>query len=139
MVNAIALVTGVSAVFAGSLLLRTWFRHGGASGASHFRRIQILGHAAIGMLGVVVVVVHLAAGRDPRWGWTAVVVLLTASTLGATMFLPWWSRGRKGLYGDHDPAGFYPAEDRFPMRTVQTHGGLADLTWILLIIALLVT
>jgi len=76
-------------------------------------------------------VVHLAAGRNPRWGWTAVVVLFTASALGATMFLAWWSRGRKGLYGDHDPAGFYPAEDHFRMRTVQTHGGLADLTWIL--------
>ena len=100
MVSATALVTGVSAVFVGSLLLRTWLRHGGASGTSHFRRIQILGHAAVGILGVVLVVVHLAAGRDPRWGWTAVVVLLTAGLLGARMFLPWWRRGRKGLYGD---------------------------------------
>jgi hypothetical protein len=66
MVGATALVTGVSAVFVGSLLLRTWLRHGGASGTSHFRRIQILGHAAVGILGVVLVVVHLAAGRDPR-------------------------------------------------------------------------
>jgi hypothetical protein len=99
MVSAIALVSGVSAVFVGSLLLRTWLRHSGASGTSHFRRIQILGHAAVGILGVVLVVVHLAAGRDPRWGWTAVVVLLTAGLLGATMFLPWWWRGRKGLYG----------------------------------------
>jgi hypothetical protein len=57
------------------------------------------------------VVIHLVAGHDPRLGWTAVVLLLTASLLGATMFLPWWSRGCKGLYGDHDPAGFYPAED----------------------------
>ena len=45
--------------------------------------------------------------------------------------------GRKGLYGANDPAGFYLAEDDFRMRTVQTHGGLADLTWVLLIIALL--
>ena len=81
MVSAIALVTGVSAVFVGSLLLRTWLRHSGASGTSHFRRIQILGHAAVGILGVVLVVVHLAAGRDPRWDWTAVVVLLTAGLL----------------------------------------------------------
>jgi hypothetical protein len=108
MVTAIALVTGVSAAFVGSLLLRTWLRHGGASGTSHFGPIQILGHAAVGILGVVLVVVHLAADRDPRWGWTAVVVLFTASALGATMFLPWWRRGRKGLYGDNDPAGFYP-------------------------------
>lgn len=77
MVSAIALVTGVSAVFVGSLLLRTWLRHGGASGTSHFRRIQILGHAAVGILGVVLMIVHLAAGRDPRWGWTAVAVLFT--------------------------------------------------------------
>ena len=68
-----------------------------------------------------------------------VVVLLTAGLLGATMFLPWWRRGRKGLYGDNDPVGFCPAEDHFRMRTVQTHGGLAGLTWVLLIIALLVT
>ena len=99
MVRAIASVTGVSAVFVGSLLLRTLLRHGGASGTSHFRRIQILGHAAVGILGVVLVVVHLAAGRDPLWGLTAVVVLFTASTLGATMFLPWWWRGRKGCMG----------------------------------------
>jgi len=67
------------------------------------------------------------------------VLLLTAGILGATMYLPWWWRGRKGLYGDHDPAGFYPAEDHFQRRTVLTHGALADLTWILLIVALLVT
>jgi hypothetical protein len=139
MVGVIASVTGASAVFFGSLLLRTWLRHGGASGTSHFRPFQILGHAAVGILAVVSVIIHLAADRDPRWGWTAVVLLLTAGLLGATMFLPWWSRGRKGLYGDNDPAGFYPAEDRFRMRTVFIHGGLADLTWVLLIIALLVT
>jgi hypothetical protein len=74
MVGVIASVTGASAVFSGSLPLRTWLRHGGASGTSHFRRIQILGHAAVGIVGGVLVVVHLAAGRDPRWGWTAVVV-----------------------------------------------------------------
>ena len=67
MVSAIALISGVSAVFVGSLLVRTWLGHGGASGTSHFRRIQIMGHAAVGILGVVLVVVHLAASRDPRW------------------------------------------------------------------------
>ena len=139
MVSVIALVTGASAIFFGSLLLRTWLRHGGASGTSHFRPLQILSHAAVGILAVVSVIIHIAAGRDPRWGWTAVVLLLTAGLVGATMFLPWWWRGRKGLYGDNDPAGFYPAEDYFGMRTVFIHGGLADLTWVLLIIALLVT
>ena len=139
MVGALVVVTGASAIFFGSVLLRTWLRQGGASGTSHFRPFQILGHAAVGILGVVAVIIHLAAGRDPRWGWTAVVLLLTAGLLGATMFLPWWLRGRKGLYGDNDPAGFYPAEDHFPMPTVQTHGVLADLTWVLRITALLVT
>jgi hypothetical protein len=139
MVSVIALVTAASAIFFGSLLLRTWLSHGGAFGTSHFRPFQILGHAAVGILAVISLIIHLAAGSDPRWGWTAVVLLLTASLLGATMFLPWWLRGRKGLYGDNDPAGFYPAEDRFRMRTVQTHGVLADLTWVLLISALLVT
>jgi hypothetical protein len=86
MVSAIALVSGVSAVFVGSLRLRTWLRYGGASGTSHFRRVQILGHAAVGIAGVVLVVVHLVASRDSRWGWTAVGVLLTAGLLGATMF-----------------------------------------------------
>ena len=47
--------------------------------------------------------------------------------------------GRKGLYGNNHPAGFYAAQDHFPMRTVQTHGGLADLTCVLLITALLLT
>ena len=82
MVSAIALVTGVSAVFVGSLLLRTWLRHGGASGTSHFRRIQILGHAAVGILAVVLVVIHLVAGQDPRLGWTAVVLLFTPDSSG---------------------------------------------------------
>jgi hypothetical protein len=72
MVSAIALVTGVSAVFVGSLLLRTWLRHGGASGTSHFRRIQILGHAAAGILGAVLVIVisqpaGIRGGAGPRW------------------------------------------------------------------------
>ena len=139
MVGALVVVTGASAIFFGSVLLRTWLRQGGASGTSHFRPLQILGHAAVGILGVVAVIIHLAAGRDPRWGWTAVVLLLTAGLLGATMFLPWWLRGRPGLYGDHDPAGFSPAEDHFPMHTVHTHGVLADLTWVLMLTALLVT
>jgi hypothetical protein len=58
MVGAIALITGASAVFVGSLLLRTWLGHGGDSGTSHFRRIQILSHAAVGILGVILMVVH---------------------------------------------------------------------------------
>ena len=41
------------------------------------------------------------------------MLLLTASLLGAAMFMPWWSRGRKGLYGVLDAAGIYPAEDHF--------------------------
>ena len=86
MVSAIALVTGVSAVSVGSLLLRAWLRHGGAYDTSHFRRIQILGLCGGRDPRVVLVVGHLAAGRDPRSGWVA--VLFTASTLGATMFLP---------------------------------------------------
>jgi hypothetical protein len=48
---------------------------------------------------VILVVVHLAADRDPRWGWTAVVLLLTAGLLGATMFLPWWWRGKSTTIG----------------------------------------
>jgi hypothetical protein len=139
MISVIASVTGVSAIFVGLLLLTTWLRHGGVSGTSHFRPLQIFGHAAVGILAVASVVIHVTAGRNPRWGWTAVLLLVAAGILGATMFLPWWWRGRKGLYGDNDPAGFYPAEDHFRMRTVQTHGVLADLTWVLLIIALLVT
>ena len=138
MVSVVALVTGASTIFFGSLLLRTWLRHGGVSGNSHFRPFQILSHVAVGILAIVAVIIHLAADRDPRWGWTAVVLLVTAGLLGATMFLPWWRRGRRGLYGDNDPAGFYPAEDHFRMRVVQTHGALADLTWVLLTIALLV-
>jgi hypothetical protein len=42
-----------------------------------------------------------------------------------------------GCMGTNHPAGFYAAEDHFRMRTVQTHGGLADLTCVLLITALL--
>ena len=52
MVSAIAMVTGASAVFFGSILVRTWLRHG-AFRTSHFRRIQILGPAAVGIVGVV--------------------------------------------------------------------------------------
>jgi hypothetical protein len=114
MVSAIALITGVSAVSVGSLLLRTWLRHGGASGTSHFRRIQILGHAAVGILGVVLVVVHLAADRDPRWGWTAVVVLFTASTLGATMFVPAWWRASQGAVWGQRPGWLLPRRGPLP-------------------------
>ena len=41
----------------------------------------------MGIFAVVSVIIHVAAGRDPRWGWTAVVLLVTAGLLGATMFL----------------------------------------------------
>ena len=137
MISTVAVASGISAAVVGAMLLRTWLRHGGASGNSHFRRLQILGHATVGLLGVVLVLIHLAAHRDPTWGWSAVAVLFTASALGATMFLPWWLRGRKGLSGHNDPVGFYPAEDHFRMRTVQVHGGLADLTWVLMLIAVI--
>ena len=84
---------------------------------------------------MVLVVIHLVADRDPRWAGPRWCCSLLPASSGRRCW--WW--GRKGLYGDNDPAGFYPAEDHFRMRTVQTHGGLADLTWVLLIIALLVT
>jgi hypothetical protein len=138
MIGVVALVSGAAAVSVGGFLLWTWLRRGGASGSTHFRPIQIFGHAAVGIAGVLLVVVYLLADLDPRWGRATAITLFAASVLGATMFLPWWRRGRRGLYGDNDPAGFYPAEDHFQMRTVQVHGGLADLTWVVMIIALLV-
>jgi hypothetical protein len=87
MVGATALVTGVSAVFVGSLLLRTWLGHGGDSGTSHFRRIQILSHAAVEILGVILMVVHsqpagYIGGRGPRS-----VVVNYAVTEGQILFL----------------------------------------------------
>lgn len=137
MVGVLALLAGVVAVGLGSVLLRTWLKHGGSSGDSHIKRLQIAGHATVGSVGVVLVAIYVFTHGAPQLGWSAVAILIVAGIIGATMFLPWWRRGRRGEYGDNDPAGFYPAEDHFPMRTVVAHGAVADLAWILMIVALL--
>jgi hypothetical protein len=137
MFGILAMITGVSAVLMGSVLLAIWLRHGGAAGRSHFRGFQVLGHATAGVVALILLVVYLAAVHTRGMGWTSVALLVLASLLGATMFLPWWWRGRQGKYGDNDPSGHFPAEDHFSLRTVVIHGLLADSTAVLLAIAIL--
>jgi hypothetical protein len=137
MLGILAMVTGVSAVLMGSVLLTIWLRHGGAAGRSHFRGVQILGHATAGIVGLILLVVYVVAVHTRGMGWTTVALLVLASILGATMFLPWWWRGRQGKYGANDPSGHFPAEDHFSLRTVVIHGLLADTTAVLLAIAVL--
>ena len=68
-------------------------------------------------------------------GWSAVVLLFTANILGATMLVA----GPQGAVWGHRPGRLLPRRGPLPMRTMQTHGGLADLTWVLLTIALFLT
>lgn len=158
-----ALVTWLVAAFLGLELLLVWLRGGGGQpGRSHVRPAVMLGHAAAAVAAVALLVAYLLADRPDRLAWTTVAVTLTASLLGAAMYIPWWLRRRRGLQAraaqaaraaelvaaggapppqpappEAGPADVLPVERRYPNRIVLAHGFAADLTLALVLLVAL--
>jgi hypothetical protein len=82
----------------GLKLLLIWVRGGGTGPRrSHIRPALIFGHAAFAVAGLLLVIAYLLSG-EPDWlAWTATVMILTASLLGAAMYIPWWRRRRQAI------------------------------------------
>jgi hypothetical protein len=163
MLAIVALITGVIAGFLGLNLLVIWFKRGGTTaGRSHIRPSLMFGHAAAAVAGLALVIAYLVGG-EPTWlAWTASVVILTASLLGAAMFIPWWLQRRRAIksrtaegIGAAAPqiaqstsiqaagstaagsASDLPVERKFPVRLVIIHGLVADLTLALVLLTAL--
>lgn len=98
----------------------------------------MFGHIATAVSGLTLVIAYLIGG-DPTWlAWTAAVVLLAASLLGAAMFIPWWLRRRAGVRSrTADSASRLPVERHFPLRVVIVHGLVADFTLALVLLVAL--
>lgn len=98
MLAIMALVTWAIAGLLGLNLLLIWIR-GGDTGPrqSHIRPALIFAHTAFAVAGLLLVIAYLIGG-EPDWlAWTATVVILVASLLGAAMFIPWWLRRRRAI------------------------------------------
>jgi hypothetical protein len=98
MLAIMAVVTWLLAGALGLKLLLIWIRGGGTGPRrSHIRPALIFGHAAFAVAGLLLVVAYLLSG-EPDWlAWSATVVILTASLLGAAMYIPWWRRRRQAI------------------------------------------
>jgi hypothetical protein len=98
MLAIMAVATWLLAGALGLKLLLIWVRGGGTGPRrSHIRPALIFGHAAFAVAGLLLVIAYLLSG-EPDWlAWTATVMILTASLLGAAMYIPWWRRRRQAI------------------------------------------
>jgi hypothetical protein len=164
MLAIMALVTWLVAALLGLNLFLVWLRGDGArAGRSHLRPTVLFGHIAAALAVPVLLVAHLL-GDGPAWlAWTMTAVTLSASLLGAVMYIPWWFRRRralkaraaarastvlvaagatgattdKGPAARPEPADVLPVERRFSNRVVLAHGLTADLTLALVVLTAL--
>ena len=163
MLAIMAVVTWFLAAYFGLKLFLIWLRGGGGQpGRSHVRPSVILGHAAAAVAGLGLLVAYLIADGPTRLAWTTFALIITSSLLGATMYLPWYLRRRRGLKARAaraaelvaaggaplpprlparpEPgatADVLPVERRYPNRVVLAHGLLADLTLYLVLLTAL--
>src|SRR3954449_3743067 len=98
MVAIMALITGVIAALLGLKLLLIWLSgEGTGPRRSHIGPALMFGHAGFAVAGLLLVLVYLIADEPSSLAWTATVVTLTASLLGAAMYIPWWLRRRRAI------------------------------------------
>ena len=123
-----ALVAWLLTAAGGSVLFRTWLRHGGATQREGIRPARLLTHAGLAIAGLGLWIAFIAT--DESWlAWTAVTALAIVSAIGLLMLAGWLRGQNEARHTD------LPAEAAFPLPIVIAHGGLALLTVTLSILA----
>jgi len=91
-------------------------------------------HAALALGGLAAWTLYMfTGGDDGPTGWTAFAALAVVALLGAYMFMR-WQRGRRLT---DERARERLIEQQFPTSVVHTHGLLAAVTIVLVVLALI--
>lgn len=124
-----ALVMWIVAAIAGTYLLCVWLASGGlrqqATKITRFPVVLVVGHPALAVIALATWIVFLLTARTV-YAWSAFGVLAAAALLGFTL-LTRWLTGRGGRHARG-------AEQAFPGLAVLTHGTVAVLTFVLVLL-----
>lgn len=124
-----ALVMWIVAAIAGTYLLCVWLANGGlrqqATKITRFPVVLVVGHPALAVIALATWIVFLLTARTV-YAWSAFGVLAAAALLGFTL-LTRWLTGRGGRHARG-------AEQAFPGLAVLTHGTVAVLTFVLVLL-----
>ena len=125
-----ALVMWLLTAVAGLWLLVRWLSEGGlrrqGTKVTRYPAILVLGHPTLALLALAVWVVFLLTQRS-FYAWSSFGVLVLVILLGFTMLTRWLT----GEGGKHARG----AERVFPVVAVVTHGAVAALTFVFVLLA----
>jgi hypothetical protein len=125
-----ALVMWLLTAAAGFRLLVRWLSEGGlrrqGTKVTRYPAVLVLGHPALAVLALATWVVFLLTQRSV-YAWSSFGVLVLVTLLGFTM-LTRWLTGEGGKHARD-------AEQGFPVVAVVTHGLVAALTFVLVLLA----
>lgn len=125
-----ALVMWLLTAAAGLRLLVRWLSEGGlrrqGTKVTRYPAVLVLGHPALAMLALATWVVFLLTRRSV-YAWSSFGVLVLVTLLGFTM-LTRWLTGEGGKHARD-------AEQGFPVVAVVTHGVVAALTFVFVLLA----
>lgn len=124
-----ALVMWLLTAAAGFRLLVRWLSEGGlrrqGTKVTRYPAVLVLGHPALAVLALATWVVFLLT-RSSVYAWSSFGVLVLVTLLGFTM-LTRWLTGEGGKHARD-------AEQGFPVVAVVTHGAVAALTFVLVLL-----
>ena len=137
-----ALFTWMVTIIFGLLLLIIWIieydREFQSSSATRLPVPVIIGHALLGMAGLVLWIAYLLVDEQ-RLAWATVVILGTVACLGLIMAARWLGVYRAAISPSQalNERVIIPPERNFPVPVVVTHGILAFTTIGLVVLSVL--
>jgi hypothetical protein len=125
-----ALVMWILTAAAGSRLLIGWLAEGGlrrqGTKVTRYPAVLVLGHPTLGLLALATWIAFVLTHRAV-FAWSAFAVLVVVALLGFTLLTRWLT----GEGGKHARG----AERGVPIIAVVTHGVVATLTFVLVLLA----
>jgi len=140
--STVALFTWMVTIIFGLLLLIIWIieydREFQSSSATRLPVPVIIGHALLGMAGLVLWIAYLLVDEQ-RLAWATVVILGTVACLGLIMAARWLGVYRAAISPSQalNERVIIPPERNFPVPVVVTHGILAFTTIGLVVLSVL--